>query len=59
MKVKIICAWCSKVIRIEIWPDHDGKKGGEISSHGICEQCLKGVKLEMKNERTMENGKTD
>ena len=33
--VAIVCAWCHKLIRYEVWPEPMG------TSHGICVDCAK------------------
>ena len=44
MKVKIVCAYCKKVIRVEEW-----ENGKEKISHGVCSPCkdkeLKKIRL--------------
>lgn len=39
-KMKVVCAWCKKEMG-----EKDSDREGV--SHGICEECLKGVKKEM------------
>ena len=41
--VHIVCAWCGKLIRYEIWPEpQPGSVGGNVS-HGICPECARKV----------------
>jgi len=45
--VRIVCAWCNKLIRIEDWGKSD--KGTQVTgtSHGICPECAKQNKPEV------------
>jgi len=42
-KMKVVCAWCKKVI-------HDDPGSDEIS-HGICDECYAGQKKELDHIR--------
>ena len=36
MKLKVICAWCTKTIELK---EFDCKSRGSAVSHGICKKC--------------------
>jgi hypothetical protein len=40
VNVKVICAWCKKVLK-ESLADVGGGENEERVSHGICEECTK------------------
>ena len=48
MKLKVICAWCTKTIELE---EFDCKSRGSAVSHGICEPCKDKALEELLNER--------
>ena len=39
--VSIVCAWCHKLIRYEVWPEPMG------TSHGICVDCAKRMESQL------------
>lgn len=39
--VSIVCAWCHKLIRYELWPEPAG------TSHGICVDCAKRMESQL------------
>ena len=48
--MKIVCAWCGKDMG-----EKDGE-GIEGISHGVCEQCLKKLKVETTRQINAEDG---
>jgi len=46
--MKIICAWCKKIIE-------EGKEPDEESSHGICPECYDKELAKLKKEEKYEN----
>jgi hypothetical protein len=47
MKLKVICAWCTKTIEFE---ELDGEFSESAISHGICEPCKDKALEELLNE---------
>jgi hypothetical protein len=47
MKLKVICAWCTKTIEVK---ELDGESSESAVSHGICEPCKDEALEEIRNE---------
>ena len=54
MKLKVVCAWCKKTIRLE---EIDGDPNATALSHGICKACKGLVLLELPNEKPLKSRK--
>jgi hypothetical protein len=48
MKLKVICAWCTKTIELK---EFDCKSRGSAVSHGICEPCKDKALEELQNQK--------
>jgi hypothetical protein len=58
MAIKLLCAWCNKLIRAEATEKYD------MISHGICSTCANTLKKEMglpdiEQSKTLERGNND
>jgi len=49
MKLKVICAWCTKTTEIK---KLDCESSESAVSHGICEPCKDEALEEIRNEKT-------
>ena len=49
MKLKVICAWCTKTMEVK---ELDGEFNESTVSHGICEPCKDEALEEIRNEKT-------
>ena len=47
MYLKVICAWCKKLLRIE---EIDTENPNTVISHGICKKCKAKLRKEIENE---------
>ena len=54
MKLKVICAWCTKTMEIK---ELDGGFNESTVSHGICEPCKDKALEELLNEKPYNQGK--
>jgi len=48
MKLKVICAWCTKTIEVK---EVDCEFNESAMSHGICEPCKYKALEEIRNEK--------
>ena len=48
MKVKVICAWCTKTMEIK---ELVGESSMNAVTHGICEKCKDKALEEFQNEK--------
>jgi hypothetical protein len=49
MKLKVICAWCTKTMEVK---ELNCKSSESTVSHGICEPCKDKELEEIRNEKT-------
>jgi hypothetical protein len=49
MKLKVICAWCTKTIEVK---EFDCESSASAVSHGICEPCKNKALEELLIEKT-------
>ena len=48
MKIKVICAWCTKTIEAK---ELDGESSEGAVTHGICQSCKDKALAELLNEK--------
>ena len=48
MKLKVICAWCTKTMEVK---EFDGESSESAVNHGICKKCKDNTLEELLNEK--------